>query len=113
MKKINPEKSFNAGRRGVIRASAGTALVLGAAAVAGFNPLALAQTGRKLKIGYVTPQTGPLAGFGEVDRFVLADINKLLKTGIMIGGKNYPVEIIVKDSQSNPIRTVPLKLPPN
>jgi branched-chain amino acid transport system substrate-binding protein len=59
----------------------------------------------------VTPQTGPLAGFGEVDRFVLAEINKLLKSGIMIGGKSYPVEVIVKDSQSNPIRTAPPRWP--
>ncbi|MFD2272341.1 hypothetical protein ACFS07_17420 [Undibacterium arcticum] len=52
----------------------------------------------------MTPQTGPLAGFGEVDRFVLSGINNLLKSGIMIGGKSYPVEVIVKDSQSNPNR---------
>ena len=102
MKKLNvPEITVNAARRGVIRASAGA---LGAAAMAGLGPLAFAQTGRKIKIGYVTPQTGPLAGFGEVDRFVLAGINHLFKSGIMIGGKNYPVEVIVKDSQSNPNR---------
>ncbi|MFC3107346.1 ABC transporter substrate-binding protein [Undibacterium arcticum] len=105
MKKFKiPENTFNAGRRGVIRASAGTALAFGAAAVTGFSPLAFAQTGRKIRIGYVTPQTGPLAGFGEVDRFVLSGINNLLKSGIMIGGKSYPVEVIVKDSQSNPNR---------
>ncbi|MFC6520658.1 hypothetical protein ACFQAT_13735 [Undibacterium arcticum] len=36
MKKFKiPENTFNAGRRGVIRASAGTALAFGAAAVTG------------------------------------------------------------------------------
>ena len=28
-------------------------------------------SGRKIKIGYVSPQTGPLAPFGEADNFVL------------------------------------------
>jgi branched-chain amino acid transport system substrate-binding protein len=74
----------------------------GALALAGSSPLVFAQaTGRKIKIGYVNPQSGPLAGFGEVDQFVLAGINAAFKGGIKIGGKTHPVEIIVKDSQSN------------
>lgn len=77
----------------------------GALALTGAAPLAFGQTtGRKIKIGYVTPQTGPLAGFGEVDQFVLSGINSALKNGITIAGKIHPVEIIVKDSQSNPNR---------
>lgn len=77
----------------------------GGMALAGSAPLAFAQaSGRPIKIGYVTPQTGPLAGFGEVDQFVLAGVSQLLKTGVTIAGKNHPVEIIVKDSQSNPNR---------
>ena len=65
---------------------------------------AFAQSGRKLKIGYVSPETGPLAPFGEADKFIIAGIRDALKAGISIGGKNYPVEIISKDSQSNPNR---------
>ena len=77
----------------------------GALALTGAMPLAFAQAaGRKIKIGYVTPQTGPLAGFGEVDSFVLQGINAVFKTGITIAGVNHPVEILVKDSQSNPNR---------
>ena len=63
-----------------------------------------AQSGRKIKIGYVSPQTGPLAAFGEADKFVLAGIREALKGGNHDAGKIYPVEIIVKDSQSNPNR---------
>ena len=77
----------------------------GALALTGVMPLAFGQaTGRKIKIGYVTPQTGPLAGFGEVDNFVLQGINAAFKSGIMVAGVNHPVEILVKDSQSNPNR---------
>src|SRR5499433_3179081 len=59
---------------------------------------------RRLKIGYVSPQTGPLAPFGEADKFVTAAIQALLKDGIAIGGSTHPVQIVVRDSQSNPNR---------
>lgn len=84
-------------RRRLLKAATATAL-------AAWAPLALAQTGKTIRIGYVTPQTGPLAGFGEVDQFVLASINAAFKNGINIGGKTHAVEILVKDSQSNPNR---------
>lgn len=104
MKKLDQNnKAFDQGRRQVIRISAGAALALGAGS-AGFSSIALAQSGRTIKIGYVTPKTGPLAGFGEVDKFVLSGITAFLKAGITIAGKTYPVEVIVKDSQSNPNR---------
>lgn len=94
----NPINTNTAQRRRILQAA-------GAFALSGAAPLAFGQsTGRKIKIGYVTPQTGPLAGFGEVDQFVLQGINVALKNGISIGGKIHAVEIIVKDSQSNPNR---------
>ncbi len=58
----------------------------------------------KLKIGFITPQTGPLAAFGAADQFVLAGIRKALKDGLKSGGRMYEVEILVRDSQSNPSR---------
>ena len=60
--------------------------------------------GRPIKIGLVSPQTGPLAAFAEADQFVLEGIRKA--TGDMIdrGGEKVAIEIIVKDSQSNPNR---------
>ena len=57
-----------------------------------------------IKIGHVSPRTGPLAGFAEADEHVLADIQKLFSAGLQNNGKNYSVEIISKDSQSNPNR---------
>ncbi len=55
------------------------------------------------KIGFVSPQTGPIAGFGEADAFILEGVKKAF-AGLQNNGKNVAVEIIVKDSQSNPNR---------
>ena len=60
-----------------------------------------AATGETIKIGFVTPQTGPLAGFGEADAFAVEQWKTVAANGITINGTNYPVEFIVKDSQSD------------
>jgi len=57
-----------------------------------------------IKIGHVSPKTGPLAGFGEADGFILEQVRGILKKGLKVGGKTYPVEIISKDSQSSASR---------
>ena len=57
-----------------------------------------------IKIGHVSPRTGPLAGFAEADDYVLAGIQKALAGGVMNNNKNYQVEILSRDSQSNPNR---------
>ncbi len=54
-----------------------------------------------LKIGFTAPLTGPLAGFGEANEFVLAGINELVKDGIMLGDKSFTVEIVTRDVESN------------
>jgi branched-chain amino acid transport system substrate-binding protein len=56
------------------------------------------------KIGYVSPQTGPLAVFAEPDNYVIGEMRKFFAKGIQAGGKSYAVEIIVKDSQSSSSR---------
>lgn len=56
---------------------------------------------KPIKIGFVTPQTGPLAIFAESDAFTLEQVRKQIGDGIMINGAKHPVEIIVKDSQSS------------
>jgi branched-chain amino acid transport system substrate-binding protein len=57
-----------------------------------------------LKIGFVSPQTGPLAPFGEADKFTVEQMNKLFAGGIELHGKKVPVKIVQKDSQSSPNR---------
>ena len=56
---------------------------------------------KTIKIGFVSPKTGPIAAFGEADDYVVAGARKALAGGISVGGKNYPVEILARDSQSN------------
>jgi len=68
-----------------------------AALTSGLSMPALAQN-VPLKLGYVSPQTGPLAAFGEADSFVIDNFLAVAKSK----GLNY--EIVVKDSQSNPNR---------
>ncbi len=79
-------------RRKFLRTSAATGLTL---AASGLAAPAIAQ-GAKIRLGYVSPQSGPLAGFAESDAY---NINAFLATE---DGKNF--EVIVKDSQSNPNR---------
>ena len=57
-----------------------------------------------IRVGHVSPKTGPLAGFTEADDFVLEGINQAFASGLENNGKSYAVEIISKDSQSNPNR---------
>ena len=40
---------------------------------------------KAVKIGYVTPQTGPLAAFGEADSFVIGALQPVLQAGVKIG----------------------------
>src|ERR1700732_4601329 len=53
---------------------------------------------RVIKIGHVSPRTGPLAGFGEADGFILDQVRGLLRHGIAVGGRAYPVQLISKGS---------------
>jgi branched-chain amino acid transport system substrate-binding protein len=55
----------------------------------------------KIRIGHVSPRTGPLAGFAEADDFVLKGIQAVFAGGVENNGKKYDIEIISKDSQSN------------
>lgn len=84
-------------RRRVLKA--GTAAV-----VSVMTPAVLRAQGRAIKIGLVTPATGPLAIFAEPDAFVLAEFKKAIGAGIKIGNQIHAVEVVIKDSQSNPNR---------
>lgn len=56
-----------------------------------------------IKVGHVSPASGPLAGFAEANDYILQGIAKQL-SAIDNNGKSWAVEIISKDSQSNPNR---------
>ncbi|WP_147124273.1 ABC transporter substrate-binding protein [Shimia ponticola] len=79
-------------RRKLLKSSAATGLTL---AAGGLAAPALAQ-GAKIRLGYVSPQSGPLAAFSEADQFII--------DGFLASDAGANFEVIVKDSQSNPNR---------
>jgi branched-chain amino acid transport system substrate-binding protein len=81
-----------------LAALSGAALLTGCRAS---DPLADRQP---IKLGYVSPQSGPLFTFGDADSFVIGSARQTFKDGLAVGGRAYPVEILVKDSQSDPVR---------
>ena len=58
----------------------------------------------KLKVGFVSPKTGPLGGFAEADDYVVNTIQKVFSAGLSNNGKIYEVEII---SKASPYASVP------
>lgn len=61
--------------------------------------------GDKLRIGFVSPRSGPLGIFGDGDGFVLDAVRKQLAGGVTTaGGRKLEIEFIEKDTQSNPVR---------
>lgn len=81
-------------RRELIKTAAATGAVAG---LSGLSMPAIAQ-GSAIRLGYVSPQTGPLAAFAEADGFIIDGFKAAAKAAGM------DVEVIVKDSQSNPNR---------
>lgn len=78
-------------RRKLLKSSAATGLLV---ASGGLAAPALSQ-GTKIRLGYVTPASGPLAAFAEADNFIIDGF-------LNVAGSDF--EVIVKDSQSNPNR---------
>ena len=79
-------------RRKLLKSTAASSLTL---AASGLAAPAIAQ-GAKIRLGYVSPQSGPLAAFADADKFILDGF------AASEAGANF--EVIVKDSQSNPNR---------
>lgn len=73
-----------------------------AASALGAPMIARAQSAGTVKLGFITPATGPLALFGETDSWAVGKIADLLKAGIETPNGKYDVEILVRDSQSDP-----------
>ncbi|PDT34744.1 ABC transporter substrate-binding protein [Rhizobium sp. M10] len=93
---------FNAAllsRRSFIASAAAGGAVLALSGRAAF-----AQSGDTLKVGFISPRTGPLGGFGETDGYVLDLARKALANGLQVGGKTWKVEILDQDTQSDPSR---------
>ncbi len=83
-------------RRAALR---GAAAIGGALAMPGIIRAAGDET---IKIGFISPLTGPLGLFGETDSYTLAQMRKRFANGLEIGGKTYQVKVFDRDAQSDP-----------
>jgi branched-chain amino acid transport system substrate-binding protein len=81
-------------RRTFLKGVAASGLISSSSAL----PVAALAKGSAMKIGYVSPRSGPLAAFAEADTFVLEGFKAAAKA------QGLNIEVIVKDSQSNPNR---------
>ncbi|MBY5970833.1 ABC transporter substrate-binding protein [Ferrimonas balearica] len=69
---------------------------------------ARAQGAKTIKIGVISPMTGPLSLFGETDEYTTSKIMELVADGLEINGETYNIEILLRDAQSNPNRAAEL-----
>src|SRR5580693_2169858 len=99
------------GRRSLLKGMGAGALAIGAggflaACGSGLKGAGGSSSSGTINIGFITPLTGPLAGFASGDQFVLSQIKatSAYKNGFKVGGKTYKVNIVVADSQSSPTR---------
>ncbi len=88
---------------GAVAAGAGSILAACSSGIKGSGP---SSSGGTITIGFITPLTGPLAGFASGDKFVLSTVRatQAYTKGFKVGGKTYKVNIVVADSQSDPNR---------
>ncbi len=94
-------KNITIDRRRFLKTSAAAGAVVAASPL--FAP-AVHAANAKIKLGYVTPQTGPLAAFAASDDFNIKGFMEATKGVVEAGGKTFDLEVVVKDSQSNPNR---------
>ncbi|MDR7149753.1 branched-chain amino acid transport system substrate-binding protein [Hydrogenophaga palleronii] len=99
MTDLRPSLSTSSPRRQFLKSS------LALTAAGSLPGFAIAQA-KSLRIGYITALSGPRAPFGVSDQWHLAKLKELLKNGLEVGGKRVPVEIVLKDNQSDPNRSV-------
>jgi branched-chain amino acid transport system substrate-binding protein len=98
-------------RRSLLRAVGAGAAVVGTsgfleACGSGIKGASSTGSTKAITIGWIHPLTGPLAGFGAPDNWVISKIKQTTpyKSGFKIGSKTYSVTIKSYDTQSSPTR---------
>ncbi|WP_166791814.1 ABC transporter substrate-binding protein [Cryobacterium frigoriphilum] len=87
----------------MVAALSATAFVLTGCAPAG-SASSGAEGDSVIKIGYISPVTGAYAGFSDGDAYMLGVVREQFADGIDIDGTNYSVEILDRDSGSDPAK---------
>ncbi len=106
-----PPQEQGVARRSVLRGLGAGAVATGAGGIlaacsSGIKGSGPSASGGTINIGFITPLTGPLAGFASGDKFVLDTVRatSAYAKGFKVGSKTYKVNIVVQDSQSDPNR---------
>ncbi len=86
-------------RRALLAGAGATGLTL-----AGGRSVFAAGADNTLKVGFISPRTGALGGFGQTDGYVLDVVRKSLASGFAVGDKTFDVKILDQDTQSDPSR---------
>jgi hypothetical protein len=86
-------------RRALLAGAGATGLAL-----AGGRRVFAAGAENTLKVGFISPRTGALGGFGQTDGYVLDVVRKSLASGFAVGDKTFDVKILDQDTQSDPSR---------
>jgi branched-chain amino acid transport system substrate-binding protein len=95
-----------AGGAGTTAPTAAASSTTTAAAATTTSAAVAAETGREIKIGFVTPQTGSLASFGVADKYCVEHFKGVIGDGVVMGDqKKHPINILLVDSQSNSNRS--------
>jgi branched-chain amino acid transport system substrate-binding protein len=87
-------------RRGFVAATAAGAL---SPLVSGRGVWA-ADSENVIRVGFVSPVTGNLGGFGVGDGYLTKQVRKAMDKGLKVGDKTYKVVLLDRDSQSDPAR---------
>jgi len=88
-------------RRQMLQGAAAAGVAAASMPVALRTAFAVPET---VKIGLIGPKTGPLALFYEEMSWAIEHAKKATENSVTINGTKHPLEIVVKDSQSNPNR---------
>ena len=83
-------------RRRVLQGIAGGFAAAGSTKL--FAP-AVRAANKPIKIGYVSPKSGPLAAFAEADDFVLGEFRRFIRTASR-SERNLSGQVVTKDNQS-------------
>ncbi len=93
-------------RRDFVRLAGSGAATL--SALAATKAWAAPAAAPRLRVGFVSPRTGPLAEFGRSDPFVIDLVRQRTGGRLRVGETNYDLEILDRDSQSDPTRATQL-----
>lgn len=94
-------KSTGVTRRSLIKIAGGAAAAF---SVPASVRSAFAQGDDVIRVGFIGSRSGPLGVFGDGDAFLVEQFNKTMAEGVHVGDKRYGIQLILGDTQSDPVR---------